>query len=100
MHAARRDDRSIREDDLGTENVRGRRAPAHCMWTARVVRGHPAERARASAPRVGWEEEALRPERVLKVGEHDARLDDRLQVAAIDLDDLAHPRERDGDPAA
>jgi len=67
--------------------------------SARVVRGHPAERARPAASRIGREEEALIGEGALKIEVHETRLDDRLQIAAVDLDDRAHTRERDDDAA-
>ena len=38
-------------------------------------------------------------EGVLQIGEHEPWLDDGLQIAAIDLEDLAHARERDDDAA-
>ena len=70
------------------------------MRAAGVVRHHPAERARAAAARIRWEEQSVLAERLLEVGEHDAGLDDGLEVRTVDLDDLPHARERHDDPAA
>ena len=97
--AARPDDRSVGEDDLAPEHVRRCRSPPHGVRAARVVRGHPAERACAAAAGIGWEEEAVWRERGLEVVEHEAGAHDRLQIRAVDLDHLAHARERDDDPA-
>src|SRR6266550_990038 len=97
MDAACRDDRAVREHDLGTEHVRGGRTPANRMRSTCVVRGHPAEGARSATSRIRREEESLIGKSILKIEVHEARLDDRLEVAAVYLDDPAHARERDDD---
>src|SRR5206468_6605371 len=76
------------------------RPPAHRVRPARVICRHPPEGARAPAPGIRREEQPVWSEGVLQIGEHEPWFDDGLQIAAIDLEDLAHARERDDDPAA
>jgi hypothetical protein len=70
------------------------------MRTARIVRGHAPKRAGTPASGIWRKEQTVWSQCVLKIGEDDPRLHDGLQVGPIDLEDLAHPRERDDDPAA
>ena len=99
VDATGRDDRAVREHDFRPEHVGRRRAPAHRVRSACVVRGHPAERAGPSAAGIWRKEQALIGQGVLEIEIDETRLDHRLQVAAIDLDDLPHSREGDDDPA-
>jgi len=80
-------------DDLGAQDVGRGRPPAHRVRATGVVRDHPPQGAGPPGPRVGGEEQALEAQRGLEIVEDDARLDRRLKVRAVDLEDPAHPRE-------
>ena len=98
--AAGLDDRAVGHDELDAPDVVDRHAVLERVRPARVGRDVAADRAGRLAGRVGGVMEARAGQRPGEPDVDDARLDDRVAVAGVDLEDPLHPGQADHHPAA
>ena len=92
--------RAVGQDQLDALDVVDRHAVLERVRPARVGRDVAADRAGGLARRVGRVVEARAGEGPREPDVDDARLDDRVAVAEVDLEDALHPGQADHHPAA
>jgi hypothetical protein len=92
------DELSVRQDDLGGEDVIDGEAVLEAVGAARVLGDVAADRADLLRRGVGRVVEARVRDGSRHVEVRDPRLDDDLGALDVDLEDPGQPRERDDDP--
>ena len=85
--------------NVSAEHVVDREAVLEAVRAAGVLGHVAADRADLLAGRVGRVVVAVRRDRAGDLEVRDARLDDDAAAVEVDLEDAAHPRERDHDAA-
>ena len=90
------DDAAVREHDLEAEDGVAGDAVLHAAQAAGVLGQVAADGADLEAGRVRGIEQAMLRSRTSEVGVDDAGLDDRRQVAGVDLEDAIHLRGHQG----
>ena len=89
---------AVRQDDRQAAHVVDREAVLQAVCAAGVLGHVAADRADLLAGRIRRVEVAVRRNRAGDLEVRDARLHNHAATVEIDLEDAAHPRDRDDDP--